>query len=116
VEFVLKSVLDLLFQIFRHVISMSDVPNPCHWNCTHELISKTWKLCFQKSDNVTIANTKSRRIILEFTIFLIGIIYHSQLIVTHFKHTICESSMVIWPVMPFIATFNMSCVDKIKEC
>ena len=44
VEFILQPVFDLRFQILRNIISMSNITDLCHWNCAHELISKTWKL------------------------------------------------------------------------
>lgn len=41
-KFVLKFMFDVVLKIFRDIISMSDISNPSHRNCTHELICKTW--------------------------------------------------------------------------
>lgn len=44
VEFILQPMFDLRFQVLWNIIPMSNITDPCHWDCAHELICKTWKL------------------------------------------------------------------------
>jgi hypothetical protein len=51
-KFILKFMFDIVLKIFWNIISMSDIPNSSHWNCTHELVSKTRKLNLKKPNNM----------------------------------------------------------------
>ena len=53
-KLVLKSVLDIIFQIFWNIISMGDVSDSCHWNWAHKLICETWQLGLQKSNDMQV--------------------------------------------------------------
>jgi len=78
-KFILKSVLNIIFKIFWNIISMRDISDSCHRNGTHKLISKTWKLSFQKSNNMAVGRNCYLLLIIilsKKSIFIVNIIYN----------------------------------------
>lgn len=94
---------------------MSNITDLCHWNCAHELISKTWKLYLDQSNDVAIAEGSHGCIIVfEITVFFVLIVYDEKFGIKSFEHTVRESSGMIGSMMTSVSTFNLSSIDEVE--
>ena len=114
-ELVLKRMLNFLLQVLWHVVSMCNISDSGHWDRAHELVGKTWQLRFQKSDDMAVADSKSRIAILEISIVFVLIIDDHQITIAHLEHAVCESRVVIWSVVTLVTTFDLACIYEIEE-
>lgn len=102
VKLVLKSMLDVQFQVLRDVVTMSYVSDPGHGHSHHELVCKAGQLLLEQSDDVTISQAAlfawlDQTLQIELLVDIVG-----------------ESSTMIWSEVPLVSALNLSCVDEVE--
>ena len=96
VQFVLQRVFDLVFQVVRYVIAMSNVSDSRQRHRLHELVGKRGKVCFDAAYD--------EAIFLRF-----------KLVIQLLMQPVGNACVVVWPEVALLPATYVPCSDEVQE-